>query len=95
MRKRVNISIDPTTYAELQRLTRLHGFRTPCEMVTALVHVLLDRLALPEDRRLDLPADDDKYILSMFDDLSHRQPQPCGEVPKRHHKKTLNDYGEG
>ena len=95
MRKRVNISLDPLTYHRLQDATRAHGFRNVCEMVTALVHVLLDRLATKEDQRLDLPADDDKYILSMFDDLSHRQPQPCGEVPKRHHRKTLNGYGEG
>lgn len=48
MRKRVNISLDPLTYDRLQDVTRSHGFKTACELVSAMVHVLLDRLE-PKD----------------------------------------------
>lgn len=94
MRKRVNISLDPLTYDRLQDVTRTHGFKTACELVAAMVHVLLDRLEPKDVQRYDLPDDDDEYLRTMFDDLAHSQPQPTGDVPKRIHHKSLNDYGQ-
>lgn len=93
-RRRVNISVDPHTYDQLRKLSQQHGFRNVCEIVTAFVHILLDRMAPKEQQRFDLPDDDDKYITEMFDDLGHVYRTPCGEVPRRKHHKSLIDYGE-
>ena len=72
MRKRVNISLDPLTYDRLQDVTRSPGFKTDCELVAAMVHVLLDRLEPKDVQRYDLPDDDDEYLRTMIDDLAHR-----------------------
>lgn len=93
-RRRVNISIDQHTYDQLCVIKKLHNFRNVCEVVTAMVHILVDRLEPKDKRKLDLPADDDIYIAEMFNDLGHVYRTPNGEVPKRKHRKTLNNYGE-
>lgn len=87
-RKRVNISVDPETYAKLQQLKQAYGFSNVCELVVAFVHILLDRMEVAEQRKYDLPDDDDgKYIDQMFDDLGHVERTPDGTVPVRHHTK--------
>lgn len=93
-RRRVNISIDPQTYDRLQKLKTAHGFKNVCELVVACVNVLLDRMTESEARRYDLPEDDGQYIDEMFDDLSHSQRTPDGDVPVRHHHRSVNNYGE-
>ena len=84
-RKRVNISVDPETYCKLQQLTQAYGFNNVCELVVALVHILLDRMTAAEDRRYDLPEDDGEYIDEMFTELANTERQPDGTVPARHH----------
>ena len=84
-RKRVNISIDPATYAKLQQLRQAYGFANVCEVVVAIVHILIDRVEQADKRRYDLPEDDGQYIDGMFDELAHHQPEPDGMVPVRHH----------
>lgn len=86
-RKRVNISVDPETYAKLQQLKQAYGFSNVCELVVAFVHILLDRMEVAEQRKYDLPDDDGKYIDQMFDDLGHAERTPDGTVPVRHHTK--------
>lgn len=82
-RRRVNISVDPSTYDKLQRIKMQYGFKNACELVTAFVHILLDRLEDPHDRKYDIPDDDGLYITGMFDELGHVQPTPDGTPPKR------------
>ena len=86
-RKRVNISIDPATYAKLQQLRQAYGFANVCEVVVAIVHILIDRVERADKRRYDLPEDDGRYIDEMFAELAHHQPEPDGTVPVRHHYK--------
>lgn len=86
-RKRVNISVDPQTYAKLKQMQRAYGFANVCELVVALVHILLDRVETAERRKYDLPEDDGAYIDQMFDDLGHVGRVPDGTVPARHHYK--------
>lgn len=88
-RKRVNISLDPETYEKLQQIQREHKFKNLCEMLTALAHILIDRMQVAEQRKYDLPEDDGQYIDSMFDDLSNTQRVPDGTVPVRHNSKKL------
>ncbi len=88
-RKRVNISVDPQTYDALLRLKKVYGFGNVCELVLALVHILLDRLEAEGRRKYDLPDDDGAYIDEMFDELSHSQREPDGAVPVRRNNKKI------
>ena len=88
-RKRVNISVDPKTYNRLQLIRQTYGFRNTCELVVAVVHILLDRMESEEQRRYDLPDEDGVYIDTMFDELGHVQRTPDGTVPVRHPHKQL------
>lgn len=88
-RKRVNISVDPRTYEQLQLLKQQYGYKNACELVVAFVHILIDRLEPPGRRKYDIPEDDRAYIESMFDDLGHVQRTPDGTVPVRHNKKSI------
>ena len=88
-RRRVNISVDPDTYDRLQKLKEQHGFKNACELVVAFVHILLDRLEDPAERRYDLPEDEGDYITDMFDDLGHVQPTPDGNPPKRRNRRKI------
>lgn len=86
-RKRVNISVNPETYCKLQQLKHVYGFSNVCELVVALVHILLDRMEAADKRKYDLPEDDGEYIDQMFDDLANTERQPDGTVPARHHTR--------
>lgn len=88
-RKRVNISVDPQTYERLQNLKSKYGFTNACQLVTAFVHILLDRMEVAARRQYDLPEDDGQYIDEMFDDLGHSQRTPNGEVPVRHNNRQI------
>ena len=88
-RKRVNISLDPETYEKLQQVQREHRFKNLCEMLTALAHILIDRMEVVAKRRYDIPEDDGRYIDSMFEDLSNNQRVPDGTVPVRHNSKKI------
>lgn len=87
VRKRVNISIDPQTYERLQVMTQTYGFSNICELVVALIHLLLDRVEVAENRRYDLPEDDGQYIDEMFEELAHSYRTPDGTVPVRHNNR--------
>lgn len=88
-RKRVNISVDPQTYAKLQLLKAQYGYKNACELVVAFVHILIDRLEDADKRKYDLPEDDGAYIDGMFDDLGHVQRTPDGTVPVRHNNRKI------
>ena len=83
-RKRINISVDPATYARLQKIQRRHGFANLCELVVAMANILVDRMETVDQRRYDLPDDDGRYVDKMFEDLGHTEPTPDGTVPVRH-----------
>lgn len=87
-RKRINISIDPVSYEKLLALQKAHQFKNVCQMMVALVHILLDRMDEVK-HKYDIPEDDEEYIDSMFDELGHVYRQPDGSVPVRHHRKKL------
>lgn len=88
-RKRVNISVDPETYRRLQLLKEQYGYKNACELVVAFVHILIDRLEDPANRKYDIPEDDGAYIDGMFDELGHVERTPDGTVPVRHNRKKM------
>ena len=90
MRKRVNISVDPTTYDKLQGLVKKYGFNNACELIVAFAHILLDRMEKADQRRYDLPDPDGQYIDDMFNDLGQSTRTPDGTVPVRHNNPQPN-----
>ena len=90
-RKRVNISIDPDTYSRMRRMQSLCGFKNSCEMIVALLHVMLDRLEGEEDRKLDIPDEDAAYIDEMFDSLSMFEPTPATVSPSKIRRERRTD----
>ena len=94
-RKRVNISIDPATYAKLQKLTKQYKFKNICELLVSFAHILLDRMEVAGQRKYDLPDDDGAYIDTMFEELGEVERQPDGtNVCSYTHKKIKGD-GKG
>ncbi len=85
----MNISITAETYERLQRLKRAYGFGNTCELVVAVIRLLLDRVDAAANRRYELPDDDGKYIDEMFDELGHAQRTPDGDAPVRRHSRKL------
>lgn len=90
MRKRVNISVDPTTYDKLQGLVKKYGFNNACELIVAFAHILLDRMEKADQRRYDLPDPDGQYIDDMFNDLGQSMRTPDGTIPVRHNNPQPN-----
>ena len=82
-RRRINISVDPTTYTMLAQLKEQLGMASVCELLVAMAHILIDRVRPEGERKYDLPDDDGEYIDGLFDDLAHTERQPDGTVPKR------------
>lgn len=92
-RKRINISVDPDTYAALSSIKRNYGFKNLCEMIVAFVNILVDRRQEEKKRLFDLPDADGAYIDSMFDELASHERTPDGSVPVRHLTKG-NPFNE-
>lgn len=91
-RRRVNLSLNPDEFSRLQAIGKSYGLASVCELVTALIHIFLDRMSHTDKRKIDLPEDDAEYIDSMFEGLSYHEKQPdSSEVPKR--RKQGNMYG--
>lgn len=88
-RIQVKISVDSQTYESLQGIMQTHGFSSAGALITALVHILLDRTEVADKRKYDLPDDDGRYIDEMFDSLSHVQRTPNGDAPVRRHTKRI------
>lgn len=72
-KKRLSVTVDIVTYERLESLRHKHGFNSLCELVGAMVHVLMDRMEDAEQRKYDLPEDEGRYIDTMFDELSNIQ----------------------
>ncbi|MGM9688180.1 MAG: hypothetical protein ACI3YD_03945 [Alloprevotella sp.] len=88
-RKRVNISIDPTTYAKLQRLVKEYKFKNLCELLVSMAHILLDRIEDASLKKYELPEEDAAYIGQMFEELGHVERVPDGNAPVTHRRESI------
>lgn len=84
MRKRVNLTLDEATYARLCAMRDAWGFSSPCELVAALVRVLLDAVDGGRSSGLDVPEGDEEFIRGMFEGLADTTDLPDGDVPRHH-----------
>lgn len=78
-RKRLNLSITNDTFAKLSLFAKRNHFKNECEVVCSMVNVMLDRLEIVEQRQLDIPEDDGKFIDSMFADMGDTTRQANGD----------------
>ncbi len=78
----MNLSLDPASYDRLRKIQREYGFGSPCELLTAMAHILVGRLDPEGGRSPDLPEDDWRYIDGMFEELGNAEKRD-GVVPVR------------
>lgn len=83
-RKRVNLTLDEATYARLCAMRDAWGFASSCELVSALVHVLLDSVDGGRSSGQDMPEGDSKFIRDMFAGLADTTDVPDGNTPRYH-----------
>ena len=79
------------TRERLEAMRKQYGFSSGCEMVTAFINILLDRLEKPEFRTYDLPEDEGKYIDDMFSGMANSVSQPEGTVPVRSKHRQIDE----
>ena len=72
-RRRINLSFDPATYEQLQKAARVYGFRNACEILTALMRIVVDRARPAEQRIYDLPDADGDEIDEMIAEVGRRR----------------------
>lgn len=78
-RKRIYLSVDPSTYHKLESFAKRNNFKNECEVVTSMVHVMLDRIESADERRFDIPEADGEYIDAMFGEMSSSTKQADGD----------------
>lgn len=84
MRKRVNLTLDEVTYERLCCVRDEWGFGNCCELVTAMVRILLDSLDGMRSSGVDTPEGDEAYIRDMFAGLADTTDVPDGNTPRYH-----------
>lgn len=90
-KRRLNLTMSSYTHERLEAMRKQYGFSSGCEMVTAFVNLLLDRLESPELRRFDLPEDEGRYLDDMFGEMANVIRQPEGDVPVRSKHRQINE----
>ena len=90
-KRRLNLTMSTYTHERLEAMRKQYGFSSGCEMVTAFINLLLDRLEKPEFRTYDLPEDEGEYIDDMFSEMANSVSQPEGTVPVRSKHRRINE----
>ena len=88
-RKRVNLSIRPLTYVRLEKLRRLHRFKTICEMMTVMAEILAGGI---EHGATSSPSEEPNkdFIDTLFRELEDAQSPKYGNPYIRQHKKNMD-----
>ena len=88
-RKRINISISPQHYDELQRICTAYGFINLCEICTALLSTFIQRVNMAEGKRGKKKETNEQIIQNMFAEFENWQPVPNPSIMyKRGHTKN-------
>ena len=78
-RNRIYLSVDDVTFGRLSKFVKRNGYKNECELVSAMIHVMLDRLNKADERLYDLPSEDGEYIDSMFVEMANVTKQADGD----------------
>ena len=91
MRQRINITVSPAFYDELQRIRKDYGFVNVCEICTALLHVFADHVRLAEQAKQEQPPSVEDFIGQMFSDFANWEPTPNADIVlKRVHAHPID-----
>lgn len=85
MRKRLNLSLAPDTYATLERMSSSGGFRSVHDMVKTLLRVVASSVATETAGSGEV--DDSGFIRSMFEEASDHCATPFNTVPPRRRRR--------
>lgn len=90
-RQRLNLSLSPDLYTQLQAIAHNYGFASICEMATTLLTVFARHTRQAEAARRQqqrrTEADAGTYIATMFDEMAQSMPTPDGTVPITHPRR--------
>lgn len=89
-RKRINLSLSPREYARLTKICESYNFDGPCELVTALIHLFIKRVAFAESTRNRERITDPtitEEVMEMFDKLSDYEPTPSNTHARVQHRE--------
>lgn len=91
MRQRINVSVTPAYYEELQRICARYGFANPCEICTALLSVFISRVNSAEQSKGPRPVCNEDFIKQMFDEFENWEPTPRPDMMYRRHQRRDPD----
>lgn len=91
MRQRINISVSPIFYDELQRICKDYGFVNLCEICTALLKVFVEKVNRAEQTTQPKTETTTEIIEQMFREFENWEPVPDPDIVlKRKHAHTLD-----
>lgn len=91
MRHRINVSITPACYNELQRISKDYGFVNLCEICAALLNIFIDRVNDAEGRKGNKVESNEELIKKMFAEFENWEPTPQPDLMYRRHQKRNYD----
>lgn len=94
-RKRINVTINPLHYDELQRICKAYKFANVCEICTALLSSFIQHVNKAESetaRRKRRTESSEETIARMFADFENWEPTPDPSIMyKRHNNRRAAD----
>ena len=88
-RKRINVSINPLHYQELQRICKDYKFANICEICTGLLSVFIQTVCRAEQEAPKKKKSNSEMIQEMFAELEQWEPTPDPAIMyKRHNRRT-------
>lgn len=89
-RRRINLSVPPELYRELERIRKTYRFSTTCEMCVVLLRVYARMVAKAEAEATSATDDDEDYIAATFERMASSMRTPSNTTPTvRHHRRRI------
>ena len=80
MRQRINITVSPAFYDELQRIKEDYGFINICEICTTLLKLFVNKVNQAEQSNRPAPESIEDTIEQMFCEFTNWEPTPNDDV---------------
>lgn len=95
-RKRINVSINPLHYDELQRICKDYKFANVCEICTALLSVFIQSVTRAEKNGRKVEQTNEEIIRQMFAEFEQWEPTPDPSIMfKRHNRRPAYPGANG
>lgn len=86
-RRRINLSVPPELYRELERIRKTYRFSTTCEMCVVLLRVYARMVAEAERTTTDDDTTDEEFIATTFERMATTMPTPSNTEPTVRHPR--------